>query len=304
MQCRWPLLIPIAALGGCTTGYTFDYLREETSLVAPKIARYGLDPAQVQCVSERLASNLEVYQMRRLGDIAGLGVRPGAAPLPLNVRDLAYISTQLKDPEIPAETAKALAGCGLISDEADLASAPERGPEGDEIVDPDSIIAGSPAGPVQSASDRINGPKDYQPHADLIRALEAYEAGQRTEAVRLARVAAQAGDSGAQQFLAGLYSAGAGVKADPLTAASYYAMAAEQGWSEAMNNLGQAYETGSGVPRDPVEALKWYLLASARPTEDAEKVKFNLENVVAAMTPEQIQQAATRAREWEKAHGF
>ncbi|MBA3676232.1 MAG: sel1 repeat family protein [Sphingosinicella sp.] len=295
---------PVFLLAGCTSGYTLDYLRAETSLVAPKLPRYGLDPAQTQCVAARLAANLTVVQMRRLGDVAGLAVRQGAAPLPLNLKDLSWVSTRVRDPQIPRELTKALDGCGLL--EAENSGAPQiavRAPGGDEIIPSVEIITGDLPKSGGTASSRVNGPPDYQPHADLLKALDAYEAGNKPEAVRLAKIAAEKGDSGAQQFLAGLYSAGIGVAADPIAAATYYARAAEQGWSEAMNNLGQAYEAGQGVPRDKVIALKWYLLASARPTEDAEKVARNLENLVRDMSPEQIQKAAALAREWERNYG-
>jgi hypothetical protein len=163
---------------------------------------------------------------------------------------------------------------------------------------PDGVAAAAEASP-NSIQD---GPKDYQPSDTLWAAFESYEKGDYPAAARSAAMAAEAGDSGAQQFLGGLYASGHGVPVDKAAAVKYYTLAAEQGWSEAMNNLGKAYETGQGIARNQVEALKWYLLASKRPTDDSEVIQRNIRNVSGAMSIDDISRASELAKKWELAH--
>ncbi len=293
---RWvPMLLVPIALTGCATGYAIDYVRPKTFLVAPQLARYGLDPDRAQCVGQKLGSTLSVWQLRQLADTTRAG-KQGQTPGRLTEEDLVWYAGQVKDPEVPAALATALTACG---------GAPAALPDGDFVVTDLTELPppGGVAGTVtEGGATSANGPADYAPSESLWAALQAYEGKDYASAARLGTIAADAGDSGAQQFLGGLYAFGQGVPKDEATAAKWYRLAAEQGWSEAMTNLGQAYESGLGVPRDAVEALKWYLLAAARPTEDPALVNANIANVSGALSIEQIDEAGRLARAWEQAH--
>jgi len=279
------LALPLLFLAGCATGYVIDRLRPKTYLVGPQLVRYGLDPDQAQCAGASLSKALDVWQMRQLADAA----RAARGDAELTPRHLAWYASQVKDAKVAAALDRALADCGVST-----AAQPQITIIEGDLPPPDGVVAAR-TGPT-------NGPADYAPSDDLWAALQAHEKGDFATAARLSQIAADAGDSGAQQFLGGLYAFGQGVAKSPVEAARYYARAAEQGWSEAMVNLGKAYETGEGVPTDPVEALKWYLLASARPTENPELVQGNIRNVSGGLSVTQIEQAAALARAWEQAH--
>ena len=84
-------------------------------------------------------------------------------------------------------------------------------------------------------------------------------------------------------------------------AAKLYKKAAAQGHMAAQNNLGVMYALGHGVRADLLEAYKWLRLAnhasrsdpSAR--EDGYPMKQNLQALVGAMTPKQLEESRLRA---------
>jgi TPR repeat protein len=110
-------------------------------------------------------------------------------------------------------------------------------------------------------------------------------------AARMYLKAAEQGQANAQFNLGQMYEAAEGVDRDYrwVTAAAWYRRAAEQGYRSAQGNLGALYVTGRGVQRDLVEAYKWLALAGATK---------NLEFVARQMTPDQIDEAKGRVREW------
>ncbi|HWH23190.1 MAG TPA: tetratricopeptide repeat protein [Allosphingosinicella sp.] len=282
-----------ALLAGCaSTGYLLDHRKSsKTALAAAELTRYGLSPDQANCVAARLGRNLNIWQLRQLiaaGQLAPAEVSLGR----FSALDLARSAAQVRDREVPVEVPQALAACGVPL-------APPK-PLPLRTAAPEPPTPAAEAKPAESAPS--NGPRDYRPSADLLGAIGAYERKDYAASARLALKAAQEGDSGAHQFLGGLYAFGRGVPADPAKAARHYAVAAEQGWSEAMNNLGKAYETGQGVPRDQVQALKWYILASRRATEDDRVVTANMNGLLRTISVEDINKAADLARQWEQAH--
>lgn len=300
--------LPALLLGGCAErAYLLDHkTSSKTATATAELGRYGLQPDKAQCVAARLGASLSIWQLRQL-NAAGTAAAGAADAAPMSVRDLLWVASQVKDPKVTLEVANATASCGATADAIAIPvpvqtdPAPGAGMTTPAAPTPDETVTQPQGGAPASSSQ--NGPDNYQPSADLMSALAAYEKQDFTTAVRLAKAAAAQGDSGAQQLLGGLYSFGRGVPQDHAEAARYYRLAAAQGWSEAMNNLGRAYETGQGVPRDPVEALKWYLLASTRTTEDNEMVKRNIQNLVYGMSVEQIQKAASLALEWNQGRG-
>ena len=86
------LMLP-AALGGCATGYATDWFKERNAILAPELARYGLNQAQSACVGERLSKRLSRGQLRQLQERAA-AVRPAVGSLTiLNLRSIALAMT-------------------------------------------------------------------------------------------------------------------------------------------------------------------------------------------------------------------
>lgn len=285
--------LSLSLLGGCSTGYVIDRLRPKTFLIGPQLARYGLSPQETQCVGQKLGKELDVWQLRQLATSAG-AIKPGGSyPAELGSRELQWAAASARDSKVASVMEAALRECSA-NEEALVQT-------GLTELPPPSGAPGEPAASAEPTPPQ-NGPAGYQPSESLWAAFEAHEKGNHAEAARLARIAAEQGDSAAQQFLGALYASGQGVKKDLKAAAKWYWLAAEQGWSEAMNNLGKAYQAGAGVERNAVQALKWYLLAGNRPSEDTEVIQRNIESVTVNMTPEELAEAGRLAREWERAH--
>ena len=93
--------------------------------------------------------------------------------------------------------------------------------------------------------------------------------------------------------MACIYS-GKGVTEDSNEAIKWYKKAAEQDMNEAQISLGIMYYSGEGVTKDYVEAYKWILLADWK-DERVTKIKKDL---LAQMTPDQIDEAQKRANEF------
>ena len=83
------------------------------------------------------------------------------------------------------------------------------------------------------------------------------------------KLAAEQGNSAAQDNLGGMYSGGphpsfGGVAQNYKTAIKWYTLAAEQGNQYAQFGLGIAHDRGEGVPKDRKTAVKWFTLAAER----------------------------------------
>ncbi|HEV2080545.1 MAG TPA: tetratricopeptide repeat protein [Allosphingosinicella sp.] len=288
MRLLLPAVLALGSLAGCQKAYLLDQtVPTKTALLTPELARHGLEPSKSQCVAGALASKLSVWQLREL-TAALAAQRDSGGAAGVGEAQLWQIVPQIALPKVRSRVTGAFETCGVSR----VASAPAAAP---------AASAATVEGTAEAAPGKIqNGPANYEPSANLLKALDAYERRDFAGAARLAKAAADSGDSGAQQFLGGLYASGQGVPVDHAAAARYYRLAAEQGWSEAMNNLGKALEAGAGVAADPVEALKWYLLASARATEDEQLVARNVQNLLNGLQPAAVEKARAMAREWEE----
>jgi len=91
-----------------------------------------------------------------------------------------------------------------------------------------------------------------------------------------------------------MYHKGRGVIQDYKTAVKWYTLAAEQGNSTAQNNLGVMYVIGSGVIQDNVYAHMWWNIAASAGDESASK---NRDRVAKNMTSADISKAQQLARE-------
>jgi len=116
------------------------------------------------------------------------------------------------------------------------------------------------------------------------------------EAVKWFRLAADQGDARAQFNLGFSYDNGRGVPQNHAEALKWFRLAADQGNANAQNDLAVMYTKGEGVPQDFVRAHMWFNLSAARGEQRAAK---NRDSIAKRMTPAQIVEAQTLAREWQ-----
>ncbi len=105
-------VLPVGLLGGCA-GYAIDYVKPKTSILAPELARYGLDPSQSACVGERLGNSLSVWQLRQLARSAGAVTEGYAAPGQLTAPDLLWVAKNVTDPNVAVQVTAAAETCGV-----------------------------------------------------------------------------------------------------------------------------------------------------------------------------------------------
>ncbi len=120
------------------------------------------------------------------------------------------------------------------------------------------------------------------------------------EAAGWYRKSAEQGFARAQFSLGLMYYGGQGVPQDDKEAAKWYRKAAEQGLAAAQFSLGLMYYKGQGVIKDFVSAHQWLNIASVN---GHEKVGVLRDLIAKTMTPEQVEEATSRARAWMKRHG-
>jgi len=128
------------------------------------------------------------------------------------------------------------------------------------------------------------------------------------EALKWFRLAADQGQADAQTRLGMWYSTGRGVPQDDVEAVRWLRLAAEQGNADAQARLGGMYFNGDGVLQDYVEAHKWFNLGTTRATIDKtysslflERYRAMRDGLAKRMTPAQLAEAQTLAREWQAA---
>ena len=103
----------------------------------------------------------------------------------------------------------------------------------------------------------------------FLRAKEKQEKGEREEAFRLFRMAADMGHRDARCNVGICLQTGSGVKKNGAAAVKYYTLAASGGSIAAVYNLGLCYFNGDGVPCDYRMAKKLLTAAGAAGYEDA-----------------------------------
>ncbi len=109
------------------------------------------------------------------------------------------------------------------------------------------------------------------------------------------RKAAEQGHSRAQYNLAVKYQFGQGVPVNFKQSVYWFMMAAEQGNASSQHSLGVLYAEGRGVQRDLVQAYVWTSLAAAQGHDGG---RTNLEIFERFMTPEQVVEAQRLTQEW------
>jgi hypothetical protein len=143
----------LALLAGCA-GYAIDYTKPKTSILGPELTRFGLDAGQAQCVGDRLATSLSVWQLRQLQLSAASLTTGYTDPNRLMVSDFIWVAKNVKDPKVGFEASGAAEACGLGAATvaaAELPPAPLPVPQAAEAapgtLPPVSSAAPPPAAP-------------------------------------------------------------------------------------------------------------------------------------------------------------
>lgn len=84
--------------------------------IATSLEGYGFQPAQSQCVGDRLEANLSLGQLQQLGRAAKTSREGDTTPGRLTASDFIRVASQVKDPKVPFEVGKAAAACGILTD--------------------------------------------------------------------------------------------------------------------------------------------------------------------------------------------
>ena len=118
------------------------------------------------------------------------------------------------------------------------------------------------------------------------------------EAVRWYRLAAAQGHADAQTNLGFMYDNGEGVAQDDQEAVRWYRLAAAQGNAAAQYNLGMMFSAGEGVAKDYMRGHMWAnIAASLSSGEEARQRARRRDDFANFMTPAQLEQAQTMARQ-------
>ena len=80
-----------------------------------RLQRYGLDAAQAQCVGQRLEANLSIGQLQQLARAGGALQQGDTTPGRLTSGDLLRAASQINDPKVAVEVARAANGCGVLA---------------------------------------------------------------------------------------------------------------------------------------------------------------------------------------------
>ena len=118
-------------------------------------------------------------------------------------------------------------------------------------------------------------------------------------AVKLLKLAALQGHSGAQNLLGSFYRTGKGILENDKVAVKWITLAAKQGDGNAQYSLGEMYKAGEGVEQDYIKAYMWFNLADYNGTEifswsesgETEPQKQEKLDLVSVMTTDEINKA-------------
>ena len=95
-------------LAGCR-GYLADHVRPEARIMGPELTRYGLNSREAQCLGGRLVETLSVWQLRQLANVTKL-IKDTARLTP---QELVWVSSHVKDQQVPLQVRQAAEACGL-----------------------------------------------------------------------------------------------------------------------------------------------------------------------------------------------
>ena len=119
-------LLPLGLLTACA-GNVADYVGSRTGIIEPQLARYGLQPEQVRCVGDKLATSLTPLQLRRLERLSSAVQQGFFEPGSMTIRDLMHVASTMSDPQVRLELARASESCQVGMEVAAAPQAPAEG---------------------------------------------------------------------------------------------------------------------------------------------------------------------------------
>lgn len=81
--------------------------------IAETLVGFGIDTSRANCVGEQLQSNLSTGQLIELGRVARAARDRDPDPSRLTLSDLLRVATEVRDPRVAIEVAKAAGRCNL-----------------------------------------------------------------------------------------------------------------------------------------------------------------------------------------------
>ncbi len=93
-------------LSGCAT---------PSARIADQLGGYGLTPGQALCVGQRLQANLSLGQLQQLARAAGALTRGDTTPGRFTPTDLYRVASQIEDPKVAIEVARAASACRILN---------------------------------------------------------------------------------------------------------------------------------------------------------------------------------------------
>ena len=82
--------------------------------IADTLTGYGIERTRAECVGDRLGRELSLGQLQELGRVARAYRENDPNPDRLTLNDLIRVSSQVRDPKVPLEVARAAGKCGLV----------------------------------------------------------------------------------------------------------------------------------------------------------------------------------------------
>ena len=81
--------------------------------IATGLTGYGIEPGRAACVGEHLERSLSIAQLQELGRVAQAARNRDPNPSRLTLDDLLRAASEIRDPRIALEVAKAAGRCNL-----------------------------------------------------------------------------------------------------------------------------------------------------------------------------------------------
>lgn len=81
--------------------------------IADSLVGYGIEERRANCVGEELQRNLSIGQLRELGRVASAARERDPDPSRLTLDDLLRAASEVRDPRVAIEVAKAAGRCNL-----------------------------------------------------------------------------------------------------------------------------------------------------------------------------------------------
>lgn len=139
-------VLTFSSLAGCR-GYLADHVRPEASIMGPELARYGLSAGEQQCLGGKLVSSLSVWQLRQLANVTKLIKEPSR----LTPQELLWVSTHVKDQQVPLQVRQGAEACGLRAGAAPVVAVASAAPAAEAPASASPAPATAPASPPSTA---------------------------------------------------------------------------------------------------------------------------------------------------------